>query len=201
MDPGEQTFRALLDAIAARTPTPGGGAAAAMAGELACALASMVVNYSIGRKDLAAHETELRAALATLAIERSAMEHLAAEDARAYGEMNEAMQLPKGSPERPGRLAEAALAATRPPMDVLRRSVALLELFEELCTITNRNLRSDLAIAAVLAESAGRSAAWNIRANLPSLERAEADAIGQGTDKLLRLAGEKARVIEKTASS
>ena len=41
---------------------PGGGSVAALAGALAAAMGEMVLNYSIGKKDLAAHEPVLREA-------------------------------------------------------------------------------------------------------------------------------------------
>ena len=43
----------------------------------------------------------------------------------------------------------------------------LLRLLESLQPITNKHLASDLAIAAVLAESAAKSGNWNVRVNLP----------------------------------
>jgi formiminotetrahydrofolate cyclodeaminase len=42
----------------------------------------------------------------------------------------------------------------------------LLRLIEALSPITNRHLRSDLAMAGVLAAAAARSGRWNVAANL-----------------------------------
>ena len=50
-----QPFEDLLNAIAARTPTPGGGAVAASTGALACAMGRMVVAYSANAKKPEAH--------------------------------------------------------------------------------------------------------------------------------------------------
>jgi len=45
-------------------PAPGGGSVTALAGALAVSMGEMVLNYSIGKKDLAPHAAELQAALA-----------------------------------------------------------------------------------------------------------------------------------------
>jgi methenyltetrahydrofolate cyclohydrolase len=189
-------YKALLDSIAAKTPTPGGGAVAAMTGQLAAALAAMVVNYSIGRKDLAAHDAALRSALDALSRERAEFGRLADEDARAYAVLNEAFKLPKDAPDRAAKLASASLAASLVPMEILRRASALVELCERLAPITNRNLRSDLGIAAVLAEAAARSAVWNIEINLPQVEPMERSRLKQESGRLLAASVEGTRRVE-----
>ncbi|MBK8099917.1 MAG: 2,3-bisphosphoglycerate-independent phosphoglycerate mutase [Planctomycetes bacterium] len=55
----DQPFVKLIDALAARTPTPGGGAAAAMAGCMGTALFLMVVRFSRGKKANVDREGEL----------------------------------------------------------------------------------------------------------------------------------------------
>jgi formiminotetrahydrofolate cyclodeaminase len=49
----------------------------------------------------------------------------------------------------------------------------LLRLVESLAPITNKFLRSDLAIAAVLGEAAARSAWWNVLVNLALIPDAD----------------------------
>ena len=60
----ESTIGAFLNAAAARQPAPGGGSVTALAGALAAAMGEMVLNYSVGKKDLAAHQDELKTVLA-----------------------------------------------------------------------------------------------------------------------------------------
>src|SRR5437763_2307673 len=78
------TIRDFLDAAAAKQPAPGGGSVAALAGALAAAMGEMVVNYSVGKKDLAAHQPELREALAELTRGRAVMLELMVEDQAAF---------------------------------------------------------------------------------------------------------------------
>lgn len=177
----EQTLGGLLSAVAAKTPTPGGGAVAGAVGALASALAEMVVAYSIGKKTLAEHEPSLRDAQRRLSNARTLFLRLAEEDAVAYGAVNELSRLPEGDPRRAG-LAPAQEAAVQAPMAMIAASVDLLRLMEELAGRSNRQLASDLAIAAVLAEATARAAGWTFAVNLgylpegPARSRARADA-------------------------
>ena len=50
----------FLNAAAAKQPAPGGGSVAALAGALAAAMGEMVLNYTVGKKNLAQHEPELK---------------------------------------------------------------------------------------------------------------------------------------------
>lgn len=161
----------FLDALASRTPTPGGGAAAGAAGAIAAALASMVVAYSIGRKGLDAHQHALRAASDSLARTRAIMLALAAEDEDAYARLNAIRKLP---PSDPASLPDALRAAIDAPLAVAAAGANLLRELERLVPITNPMLRSDLAVAASLARAAVESAAWNVETNLPQLPDAPA---------------------------
>lgn len=164
-----QPFHDLLESIAAKTPTPGGGAVASITAALAAALGRMVLNYSIGKKSLTQHDAANRQVIESL--ERSGREalELADTDARAYARLNELWKLDKNDERRqrefPGAV-EAAIAAPRAVMDC---SLGMLELMVKLPATTNAMLHSDLAIAAILADAAARSAAWNVRINLPLL--------------------------------
>lgn len=168
------TFRDFLDQTSAKTPTPGGGAVASAVGALAGALGGMVVSYSIGKKSLAAHEPVLRDAAAVLANARTLMLALAEEDAQAYGLVNELMRLPESDPRRMAEEPAAILASARVPLAAMAASVDLLRLFGALAPVTNRQLRSDLGIAAVLAEAACRSSEWNVRVNVALIKDAGA---------------------------
>ncbi|MFT3687092.1 MAG: cyclodeaminase/cyclohydrolase family protein [Phycisphaerales bacterium] len=162
----------MLAALAAKTPTPGGGAVAGATGALACGLAGMVVAYSVGKKDLAAHRPRLEQASADLAAWRTEFLELADADAAAYGKLNALQKA--GAPA--GEIAAAVEAAVAVPASCVKRSVELLRVCLELAPITNTYLRSDLAIAGILGESAARAGLWNVRVNTPLM--ADADRRG-----------------------
>ncbi len=166
---GELKFGQLLETIAAKTPAPGGGAVACATGAIAAALAEMVVAYSLGKKNLTPHQPALERAAATLKNARAVFLELADEDAAAYAAVNELQRLAETDARRRREMPAAAERSVQVPMAALAGAANLLRHLEELAPITNRHLASDLAIAAVLADAAARSAEWNVRVSLPLL--------------------------------
>lgn len=171
-----------LAQLAAKSPTPGGGAAAALVGAVGAALAGMVVSYSVGKKSLAQHETHLREAQARLERLRTLCLTLADEDAQAYALVNELTRLPESDTRRAQELPSAARAAVDVPLALQAACAEMTRICQDLTSTSNRQLRSDLAIAAVCADAAGRAAKWNVLINAPLLgeadrRRAEADSM------------------------
>ncbi|MCA9302480.1 MAG: cyclodeaminase/cyclohydrolase family protein [Phycisphaerales bacterium] len=193
----DQTITGFLDALADKQPTPGGGAAAAMTGATAAATASMVVSYSLGKKKLAEHEESNQAAGKQLANARVMFLKLAEEDAEGYGVLNALWSLDKDDPKRVARWDAAVAGAIAPPRAMLALAVDLLMRIESLVPTTNRMLRSDLGVAAVLAEAAARAAAWNVRINLPLVDETAGGRIGEEIDAELAHASSLCAAIEK----
>lgn len=162
-------FGQLLSDIAAKTPAPGGGAVASATGALAAALGSMVVSYSVGRKDLAAHADLLASAQKQLTRVRAVLLTLADEDAAAYTELNELQKLAPDHPRRLADYADAVTAAVGVPLAVMAAGSDMLRLLADLPGKTNKWLKSDLAIAAMLAETCVRAGACNVAINLPQV--------------------------------
>lgn len=163
----------LLESIAARTPSPGGGSVAAITLGTAAALCSMVVNYSLGKQSLQQHSKLLEDSSNTLDETRKKSLILADEDTRAYEKLNALQKLDETNARRIAEWENVVKEAINVPRRILRNSVAVLEICKALCNKSNHWLKSDLAIAAVLAEAAVASAAWNVRINLPLLGNQE----------------------------
>jgi methenyltetrahydrofolate cyclohydrolase len=185
----QQTIVAFLNDLAAKSPTPGGGTVAALTGALAAALARMVVNYSVGKKSLEAFNEAHRRSLLQLESCTARAMDLAEADAVAYARMNDLWRLDAADPKRVREYPAAVQAAIDAPLAVLDSSIEMLDLLGGLVTTTNKMLASDLAIAAILADAAARSAAWNVRINLPqvgdaglrnTIERHVAQALAKG---------------------
>jgi formiminotetrahydrofolate cyclodeaminase len=190
-------FADLLSAIAAKAPTPGGGAVASAVGALSAALAEMVVAYSVGKKSLAPHAPAREAARHRRENARTLLLQLADEDAAAYGVVNELSRLPESDPRR-AELPDAVAASVQVPQAVIAACTDLLRLMEGLAPITNRQLKSDLAIAAILAEATARASRWNILVNAPYLpDPAARDAAITAANRATEDAQSRASRIER----
>ncbi len=193
----DMTVRDFLDATAAKRPTPGGGAVAGLCGALAAALAGMVLSYTLGKKAFAEHQLRLESDQAMLTKAREMFMHLAEEDAAAYGLVNELSRLPETDARRQSEMPAAARAAVDVPAAVAALSLDLLREFARLAPITNRHLRSDLAIAAVLAGATARSAYWNVVVNVGGLPEAERAAALAACEAVVEKAEALARDVER----
>jgi formiminotetrahydrofolate cyclodeaminase len=182
------TIKQFLDATAAKQPTPGGGSVTALAGALAAAMGEMVVNYSIGKKDLEAFVEELKPALAEYHRAREVLVQLMAEDQQAYAALTAARKLPDG--ERNDKLPAALTACIRAPQAMAATAVAVLELCDRIVNFVNPQLLSDLAVCADLSMATVRCAVYNVRVNVAAVDDpAERQRIEAAMFELLSRAG------------
>jgi methenyltetrahydrofolate cyclohydrolase len=169
--------RELIERLASSEPIPGGGSASALAGAMGAALVQMVVSLTAGRPAAAQAETELTDIATGAAVSQSDLLNLAELDAVAYAAVVSARRLPKETQRdreaRTVQIAAATREATRAPMQTARIAATVLELAERLAPIGNRNAISDVGVAALLAATAIRGAALNVRINLPYLDADE----------------------------
>jgi formiminotetrahydrofolate cyclodeaminase len=184
------TIADFLGQLAARVPAPGGGATAALHAAQAAALLAMVARYSDG----ATYDAELMSRVVTEAdgLAGEALT-LAEADAAAFGAVAGAYRLPKDTDEqraaRSAAIAEATAGAARPPADVIRLSLLLVSLAEELLPAGNRNVITDVAAAAEAARAAAVTARVNVEVNLRAISepvlRAEFAATAAVTDDIV----------------
>lgn len=163
------TLDGWLDELAGGSPTPGGGSAAALAGTLAAALVAMVARLTIGKKAYAAVDTRAREILAEAETLRAELRRLVDEDAAAYGGVSRAYKIPKDDPTRARAIDDALVAACRTPADVAQRAARVLLLAREIGTIGNKNASSDATVGQLLAQTAIKGAAENIKVNVAAL--------------------------------
>ena len=158
-----QTLDAFLSAAAAKQPTPGGGSVTALVGALAVSMGEMVLAYSVGKKDLAQHELQLREVLGEFTRARRLLLGLMTEDQLAYDALS---RIRKEGGTRDPRFAPALLACIRGPQAIATTAVAILDLVDKIADKTNAYLASDLAVCAELAMATTRCAVYNVRVNL-----------------------------------
>ncbi|MGH3161950.1 MAG: cyclodeaminase/cyclohydrolase family protein [Streptosporangiaceae bacterium] len=156
----DEPVRGFLDQLAARTPTPGGGGAAAVTGAMAAGLVAMAARFSAtrlaGASDLADQADELRRRLA----------QLAEEDARAYAAVLEALRLPREASQREAQRQEALLGAAHVPLEIAGIGARVASVAARLAEAGNPNLRGDAVTGAVLAAASARSAACLVDINV-----------------------------------
>jgi len=168
----DETVAGFLRQLAARTPAPSGGTAAALQAAQAAALVAMVARYSDGpRSDPAVASRVIPAADALI----DEALGLAEADAVAFGKVIAAYQLPRQTPQeqqaRSTAIMNALAGASRPPADLLLACTRLADLAEDLLPTANRTLLGDLAAAASCIRAAADIARVNIEANLSSATR------------------------------
>lgn len=165
----DRSLRDFLDATAAKSPVPGGGAIAAATLATAAALGRMVLAYTLGKARFAGHAATHADAERSLAEAQAAFLDLADADAHGYARLNTLQKLNPDDPAR-GELPAAVEGAIEPPLRMAERGDELVALLSSLDGTTNPHLASDLAIALDLACCGRRAAMHNVVANLSLLE-------------------------------
>ena len=144
------SLKKYLDDLAAKIPAPGGGSAAALTAALGASLVSMVVNFTIGKPKYAKFEKELKITLEKSERLRNEFLNLVDLDVTAYKsrDIREAMNV---------------------PFMLSRLCFEGIKLCPPLVKKSNIYLISDIAVAAVLLESAFACAFFNVEINLKAL--------------------------------
>jgi formiminotetrahydrofolate cyclodeaminase len=178
----DEPVRGFLDQLAARTPTPGGGGAAAVTGAMAAGLVAMAARFSAtrlpGAGELADQADELRRRLA----------QLAEQDARAYAAVLEALRLPREASQREVKRQKALLGAALVPLEIAGIGARVAAMAMQVAEAGNPNLRGDAVTGAVLAAASARSAACLVDINVglggldPGLSRRAAQAAADASD-------------------
>jgi glutamate formiminotransferase/formiminotetrahydrofolate cyclodeaminase len=165
---------AFLEATAAGSATPGGGAVAALAGALSAALAGMVARLSIGKKKYASVEAQMKDIAARADALRDKLTASIDEDSAAFTEVMSAFKLPKETPEeiaaRNAEIQTATQHATIVPLHTARLCLEALGLIHFVAANGNLNAMSDAASAAFMARAAIDAAGMNVRINAATLE-------------------------------
>lgn len=169
----EQTVTDFLDELASESAAPGGGSVAALCASLSASLSSMVANLTFDKKGFE-HQKELMSALSEQA-QQLKYEYMLAidEDMQSFNKILEARRLPKGSPDevklRDSAILDANKGATNVPLNVLTKTLQLLELADTVVEKGNPNSLSDSGVAALTALAAAEGAYFNVLINIGGL--------------------------------
>lgn len=164
----------FLDDLAAATPAPGGGCAAAYAGAMGAGLVAMMAGLTLGKKKYADVQQQAESIRAEAESLRAALTAAVDEDAAAFDAVMAAFKLPKDSETqaklRQDEIEKATLHAARVPLKVADMAARVIELAAQIVAAGNLNAISDGASGAALARAALTAAGHNVRINVASLQ-------------------------------
>lgn len=189
----------FVDELAAPTPTPGGGSAAAYSAAMGAGLVAMVAGLTIGKKKYAEVEAQMQAIRVHAEKLCGELSEAVDEDAAAFEAVMGAFRLPKKtSKEKAARTASiqsATINAAHVPLHVAEGAVKVMELALSCVEAGNVNAVSDAASAAAMAKAGLTAAGYNVRINVASLKDASS---GEQFLSQLRELEAKALELEKS---
>jgi formiminotetrahydrofolate cyclodeaminase len=172
-----QSIHQFLDRLASKSPTPGGGSVAAIAGSMGAALVSMVANLTLGKKGYEGVQAEMEETLVRAESLRKSLSALVQADVDAFGQVMAAYALPKATDEeqaaRMAAIQSALQAATDIPLACARACAEVVRLSRVAADHGNRNVVADAGAALVTAYAALRCCALNVHVNLGSIQNSE----------------------------
>ncbi len=162
----ELTVHDFIGAIAAKTPTPGGGSTAAASGAMGAGLLMMVASY--------VDQAEVQSAAKELDNLVKKLGALIDEDALSFEGFMAAMKLPKATDEekavRKEKMQSALKHASQVPLDTLKACHKACSTLETLQNHCKESMISDLGSGSSLLRSAVEGAYLNILINASSIK-------------------------------
>jgi len=164
----------FLERLSSDSPTPGGGAVAALTGALSCSLTSMVGNLTYGKKNYEEYWEVSKKIVEETKTLREDFLSLFYEDMEVFTKLMATFGLPRRTAEekeeRKQAIGQATKKAIEVPLNTMKKSQRAAELALTMAGIGNLNAISDAGIAGEMALSACRSASYNVLINLGFLK-------------------------------
>tara|TARA_B100001996_G_scaffold81600_2_gene60200 strand:+ start:4056 stop:4676 length:621 start_codon:yes stop_codon:yes gene_type:complete len=192
-------YISILNNIASKNPTPGGGAVAALTLGHSYSLVSMVARLTISSdKWLEGHDISNNLIeICDNGIIKS-ME-LAKNDCAAFDNVMKSYRLSKNNENeislRKESIMQSSLEATMAPFRIAEEASNLLLLLPEFAKKANKNALTDLASASKLAHSSVYIASLNVKINAPSISEEERIKYN---DRILKIISQSTLLDEET---
>lgn len=160
--------------LGSKKSMPGGGSVAAYALNLANGLASMVANFTSGKKKYAAYQADIEKILEKCqAFHRESM-GMVDRDAEAFLPLAAVYKMPSDTDEEmEAKYAQMQVCLTRAasvPLDLIRLSKKVLDLHEDLLEKGSIMLLSDVGVGVAMLRSAALSARINVMINIKDID-------------------------------
>jgi formiminotetrahydrofolate cyclodeaminase len=171
---GGMTVDGFLKVLSSEAPTPGGGAAASIAGATGAALIAMVGRLTVGKEGFEDLGDRMRGLIERADAARSAFLDLADRDAHAFDGVMAAFKMPKESDEekavRSAAIQAGYEAAASVPLEIARAAVDLMALAEDATALGNPHAASDGLSASALLHCAAFCSIANVEINAAALK-------------------------------
>ena len=155
--------------LAAGTPVPGGGSAAAYAGAMGAALVAMVARLTLGKEKYSGYETQIQTILNETQPLQDVHQAAVEADSAAFKAVMDSYRLPKDTKKametRSAAIQEATIEAAQVPFETARKSLRVMQLAIQMAAMGNVNAITDAGTAAALAKAAINGAGYNVRVN------------------------------------
>ncbi|WML34725.1 cyclodeaminase/cyclohydrolase family protein [Clostridium sp. OS1-26] len=171
----------FIDELGSKSPAPGGGSIAALSASLASALASMVFNLTIGKKEYMEYDESLKEkvddSFKEVNLYKVELLELMERDTNAFLSLMEAFKMPKTTEDeirsRKEKIAEGNKEALEIPLQVAEKAYKLYDHIYIAVQHGNKNAVSDAGVAASLVETAIEGAILNVKINIMGLKDEE----------------------------
>ncbi len=169
-----QIIQDFLAQTASNNPVPGGGSISALNGAIATALAEMLAQLTIGKKQYIEVEDQMKKTVHKMSQQRELFLVDIDRDAASYNLVMDAYKLPKVSDEdkaiRSDKIQEATKHATLIPMEIAQRAFDLMDTIESTTRKGKSNAVTDGCISMMACRTAVLGALLNVRINLGSIQ-------------------------------
>ena len=157
----------------------------------------MVCRLTITKKKYAAVKDELTEVRDKADQLRSELTKLIDTDKEAFNAVMEAFKLPK-SDKRDEAVEEANKGASLVPLEVMKKSLEVLNLARIVATKGNENSITDAGVAGLMGQAAVEGAGYNVRINLASIN--DKDFVKKLTDESAEIRKEAEKVASEIRS-
>ncbi len=191
----ENKITDFLNELHSNSPAPGGGSVAALNGAIAASLVGMVANLTIGKKNYAEAEEEMKVVATKMNEVKDKFLDFVDKDANSFNGVIAAFKMPKENDEqkvaRTAAIQKGYKEAIAVPLDVAKAAAELFDYIEVALKKGNKNAESDALVAAISARTAIQSALLNVEINLSAVkDQKYVEALRQEVLDLRKLANE-----------
>ena len=182
----------FLNVLASKEPVPGGGGACGYVAAVGMALGNMVLSLTTGKKKYAEVEEEMQKYLTDLKNMQQEFLHFSDRDAEVFAPLAECYRLPSATLEekehKDAVMEEKLLDASMVPVEIMEKSLELLEILDVLADKGSRMAVSDVGVAVQFTRTALLGAVMNVYINTKSMKnREKAEEINQKAKRMIKI--------------